>query len=263
MGTESEAVHVDLTGRVGLITIDNPPVNALSNRCLTAIGAAVSAAEALEHIRALVVASTGTRCFAAGADIAELHGMVGDETSAAARVALTSRVFHAFTSSALPIVAAVQASAVGSGCELALACDFVVLAESAQLGLPEASLGVIPGAGGTQRLARLLGSTRAKAALMLAGRIQAESALQMGLVSRVVASGDVFDETHAIAERLAAAAPASISAIKRLVNGSFDGTIAERLSAEREEFLAILRTADAREGCAAFLAKRSPEFQGR
>jgi len=255
-------VTTTLDGAVARIEIDNPPVNALSESVLDALGAAVASASDDLDVRAIVLASNGSKAFAAGADLSELEHMLGSREAAESHVALTRRVFGALRSSPVPFVAAVQADAVGGGFELALACDVIVAEEQVRVGLPESGLGLIPGAAGTQQLLRLLGPLFAKKLLMFGTLLGAEEAQRVGLVSEVVPEGQGLERAAAMASRLARGSSASLAAIKRVVH---EGVLRPDRGedVERHEFLQLLEGDDAREGCAAFLSKRRPVFGRR
>jgi enoyl-CoA hydratase len=255
-------VETTLDGGVARVEIDNPPVNALSESVLAALGDAVTSASATADVRAIVITSTGTKAFAAGADLSELEHMLGSREAAESHVALTREVFGALRSSPVPIVAALHANAVGGGLELALACDVVVAEEHVRLGLPESGLGLIPGAGGTQHLVRVLGPVLAKKLLMFGTLISAEDAHRAGLVSEVCPDGEAAARATELAARLAGGSAASLAAIKRVVH---EGVLHPERGedVERDEFLQLLVGDDAREGCAAFLSKRRPAFGRR
>lgn len=258
----SAAVRAAVEGSVARVEIDNPPVNALSESVLDALGQVVETAAATTDVRAIVITSTGDRAFAAGADLSELEHMLGSRKVAESHVALTSRVFGSLRNSPVPIVAAVHANAVGGGLELALACDVIVAEQHVRLGLPESGLGLIPGAGGTQQLTRILGPVLAKKLLMFGSLLSAEEANRIGLVSEVCPDGEAVARATELATRLAAGSSSSLAAIKRVVHaGVLHPDRGEEL--ERAEFLALLEGDDAIEGCAAFLAKRRPEFGRR
>lgn len=256
-GWENAPVKLETRGRVALAWLDNPPANALSPDMVDALRRAWDAAVD-GGARALVVASANARLFCAGADIKAFTAM--DDATGRAYVAGTHELLRAFERSAIVTIAAVNGLALGGGCELAMACDLRVAAESARFGQPEIKLGIIPGFGGTQRLARLVGRAKALELNLVGDPIRAQEARALGLANRVVADDELLPAALALAETLAAQAPLAVAAIKR-VSGheDLDAGIAD----EREAFADVFATADAREGIAAFLEKRAPEFQGR
>ena len=250
-------VKLETRGRVAIAWLDHPPANALSpdtvdglRRAWEAVGSA--------GVRALVIASANSRLFCAGADIKAFTAM--DDASGRAYVADMHELLRAFEHSSIVTIAAVNGLALGGGCELAMACDLRVAAASARFGQPEIKLGIIPGFGGTQRLARLVGPAKALELNLVGEPIRAEEAQALGLVNRVVPDEALLDTALELAETLAAQAPLAAAAIKRVsAHPDLDAGIA----AEQVAFAEVFASADARDGIAAFLEKRSPDFQGR
>jgi enoyl-CoA hydratase len=245
--------------RVALIRLDRPKANALSMAVLEQLEAAVRDLSA--NPPGAVVVWGGERIFAAGADIAEFGGPD--------RAAEFGRQFRAAFDglAALPraTIAAVNGFALGGGCELALACDLRVIADNAKFGQPEILLGIIPGAGGTQRLARLVGPARAKDLIFTGRQVDADEAMRIGVADRVVPAGDVLDTALALASDLAAGAVLAQGLAKRAIDEGFDGTLAEGLDLEAELFVRVFETEDAKTGVASFL-KEGPgkaRFTGR
>jgi enoyl-CoA hydratase len=244
---------------VALIRLDRPKANALSMAVLEQLEAAVRDLSA--NPPGAVVVWGGERIFAAGADIAEFGGPD--------RAADFGRQFRAAFDglAALPraTIAAVNGFALGGGCELALACDLRVIADNAKFGQPEILLGIIPGAGGTQRLARLVGPARAKDLIFTGRQVDADEAMRIGVADRVVPAGDVLDTALALASDLAAGAVLAQGLAKRAIDEGFDGTLAEGLDLEAELFVRVFETEDAKTGVASFL-KEGPgkaRFTGR
>jgi enoyl-CoA hydratase/carnithine racemase len=243
---------------VALIHLDRPKMNALSGAVLGQM--ASIAQELIADPPGAVVLWGGRRIFAAGAEIAELHGTGADSVGAAFTSALS-------TLAAIPrvTIAAVNGYALGGGLELALACDLRVCAEDAKLGLPEVLLGVIPGGGGTQRLPRLIGPSRAKEIIFSGRQVRAPEALAIGLVNRVTPAGDVLDEALEWAGLLARGALVAHGLAKAAVDQGLEGTLAEGLALEQQAFSAVARTEDAARGIASF-AEHGPgraSFVGR
>jgi len=257
-GWEEAPVKLETRGAVAIAWLDRPPANSLAPETLAALRRAWEQVEGGEGVRALAIASANPRLFCAGADIKAFAAM--DAGGARALVEDAHDLFRAFERSSIATVAAVNGLALGGGCELAMACDVRIAAASASFGQPEIKLGIVPGFGGTQRLARLVGSGRALE-LNLAGEpISAEQALAWGLATRVVPAEELLGEALAWAERLASRAPLAVQEIKRLgAEQDFDAGLA----AEREGFVSVFGSGDAREGIAAFLEKREPRFEGR
>ena len=257
-GVGAGAITVERQGKVALLRVDRPRVNALSLGVLAELHEAVSALAA-DLPGALVVTGTA-RAFSAGADISEFDGPERAREFAGAFAAPLDAL------AALPraTVAAISGAALGGGLELALACDFRIAAEGARLGLPEVLLGVIPGGGGTQRLARLVGPTKAKQLLLTGRYVGAEEALEMGLVDQVVPPAGLLDEALGLASRLAAAAVVAQGLAKRAVDEGSELPLAEGLRLERELFVEVFKTRDAEIGVRSFLEQGpgKAEFAG-
>ncbi|HVS44918.1 MAG TPA: enoyl-CoA hydratase-related protein [Candidatus Dormibacteraeota bacterium] len=253
----SDPVSVQIEGRVALVTIDHPPANAISRAVVQSLRDAVAGAVADGEIRALVITGAGQRFFAAGADVSEFPEAGGDIAIGGQQ--LTLEIERA----PLATIAAVNGMAFGGGCEIALACDVRIAAHTARLGQPEINLGIIPGWGGTQRLVRVVGQGRAMPLLLSGDPVDAQTALEIGLVSQVVEPDELIHTALALAERLAAKAPLALAATKRAVLDGMSLPIAEALEVERREFSGLFATADAREGVTAFLEKRQAAWTGR
>jgi enoyl-CoA hydratase len=253
----SDPVSVQIEGRVALVTIDHPPANAISRAVIEGLRAAVAGAAAGGEVRALVITGAGSRFFAAGADVSEFPSAGGSVAEGGQQLTLE------IEGSPLPTIAAINGVAFGGGCEIALACDIRIAARTARLGQPEINLGIIPGWGGTQRLVRVVGLGRAMPLLLTGEPVDAETALSIGLVSRVVDGAELTATALALAEKLAGKAPLALAATKRAVLEGMPLPIAGALEVERREFAALFETADAREGVGAFLEKRQPTWTGR
>jgi enoyl-CoA hydratase/carnithine racemase len=252
-------VRLESAAGIGTIRLDRPPVNALNTQVQEEIRAAALAAAEDPAVRAVVVWG-GARAFAAGADIAELADLSYAQMSA--RAAALSSAFDAVAKIPKPVVAAVTGYALGGGCELALACDWRVVAEDARLGQPEIRLGVIPGAGGTQRLARLVGPARAKDLIFSGRSVGAEEALRIGLADRVVPASGVYETAVELVRGYVDGPAQALRAAKLAVDGGLDLDLASGLAWESQLFAALFATQDRREGMAAFLDKRPPRFTG-
>lgn len=254
-------VHYERLGRLALITLDRPDrLNALNRHMLDCLDAAVASAEADREVCALVV--TGKGNFSAGADIGELTTLA-DQGAARAYLGRFRQVFERLANLQWLTVAAVAGPALGGGCELALTCDLRVADETASFGLPEVRLGILPGAGGTQRLPRLIGMAKAKEMLLLGARLTAAEALQCGLINRVSAVGQALDAALELAARCAELPPLAIAVIKRVVNRGIEAGLETGLALESEGIAALVSTEDFREGARAFLEKRQSQFRGR
>ena len=252
-------VEYTVMDAVARITLNRPPVNALNPELITDIGAALVEAAAPE-VRAVVI--TGTPHFAAGADItgfqAGFDGESDDELAGD-----LSAVVTRLESLEKPTIAAVNGFALGGGLELAMGADFRYLAEDARVGQPEILLGIIPGAGGTQRLPRLVGYQRALEMCLSGRQIGAEEAKALGIADKVIPAGDVVAVAIADAVRFATGPTAAYAAVKRAIRGGHGIQIDHGLAVEAAEFARVLETGDARIGVAAFLSKEKPRFAGR
>ncbi len=249
--------------RVAHLELANPPLNLVTSELLDDLDAALAALEAADpgDVRAVVVSGRGERAFSAGSDVRDFEGHRGP--GGRAHFERESRVSARLAALPMPTIAAIEGNALGGGLELALCCDIRIVSERAMFGLPEARLAVTPGAGGTQRLPRVVGLARAKE-LILTGRVlDAAEAARIGLVHEVVPAGEAVARARAIGEEIATLGPLAVRAAKALVDGALDRDIASGLDAEVEASLRIFATDDMLEGARAFLAKRDPEYRGR
>ncbi len=249
---QGELTRVELTGSVATLRLDRPPVNALNLAMQGEILAAARWMAGSERVRCVVIYG-GPRMFAAGADIKEMAAMSYQDMAAASH--LLQESFNAVANLPMPVVAAVTGFALGGGCELALCADLRVVGERAKLGQPEVLLGVIPGLGGSQRLPRLIGPSRAKDMILTGRYVGAEEARSFGLADRVVADDAVYDEALALAEQLAGGAPLALAAAKRAVNQGLEVDVATGCQIERLEFAGLFATDDRRLGMESFLAE--------
>jgi len=242
---------------VGIVTINRPAVlNALSNDILSDVVSALEAFDGRDDIRAMIVTG-GPQVFAAGADLRQLAA--APEQLMAARAPLWGRLRALRT----PLIAAVSGYALGAGCELAMSCDLVVASETARFGQPEINVGIIPGAGGTQRLTRAVGKARAMELVLTGRTLTAHEAERVGLVNRVVPVEVLADEALALAREIASKPPISARMAKEAVLKAFETSLEAGLDYERSCLARVLETEDAREGIAAFLEKRRPVYHGR
>ena len=251
-----DVVTVSVDGGIATIRLDRPPMNALNAQIQEDLRAAARDVSADNEVRAVVVYG-GEKVFAAGADIKEMARM--SYVDMAARAPELSSAFDAVARIPKPVVAAVNGYALGGGCELALACDWRVAAEDAKLGQPEINLGVIPGAGGTQRLARLIGPARAKDLVMSGRMVAADEALRIGLVP----AAEVYDAARELVSRYLTGPALALRAAKAAIDGGLSMDLAAGLAWESQLFAALFATEDKVEGMAAFVDKRKPKFTGR
>ena len=252
-------VRLEKTGGIGTIRLERPPVNALNTRVQEELREAAQAAAADASVRAVVVHGVG-RHFAAGADITEFTTVTYQEM--VARAAALSAAFDAVARIPKPVVAAITGYALGGGCELALACDWRVIADDAKLGQPEIKLGIIPGAGGTQRLARLIGPARAKDLVFSGRMVDSEEALRIGLADRVVPAAEVYDTAVELVRPYTTGPALALRAAKQAIDGGLNGDLATGLALESHLFAGLFATDDRLEGTTAFVEKRAPKFTG-
>jgi enoyl-CoA hydratase len=255
-------VRVEVEGPFATVMVDRPKsLNALDSRTLQELEKAAADLARREDLRGVIVTGAGEKAFVAGADIAEMNGM--DPAQARHFGALGQRVMDVIAALPMPVVAAVNGFALGGGCELALACDFIYASENARFGLPEVSLGVLPGFGGTQRLSRLLGRARAKELIFTGDLIDAAKAKEIGLVMEVVPLPKLLGHARAALERISRKGPLAVRLAKQTIDRGADLELADGLAIEREVFGDLFDSADRREGMKAFLEKRPPVFTGR
>ena len=253
-------ILVSTAGRVGLIQLNRPAqLNALNDALMEALGAALLAFDADPAIGAIVITGSD-KAFAAGADIAV---MADYDYMDAYRSDFITRNWETIRRVRKPVLAAVAGFAMGGGCELALSCDIVVAAESARFALPEIKLAMMPGAGGTQRLPRAVGKAKAMDLCLTSRMMDAAEAERAGLVSRVVPADKLLEEALAAAETIAGFSLPVIMMVKECVNRAYESPLAEGMLFERRTFHAAFGLADKKEGMAAFVEKRKPDFKNR
>jgi enoyl-CoA hydratase/carnithine racemase len=258
----SEFVTLEVDGAVGTIRLDRPPMNALNAQVQEELRAAAQEASARDDVRAVVVYG-GPKVFAAGADIKEMAEM--SYTDMVGRAAALQSAFTAVAKIPKPVVAAVTGYALGGGCELALCADYRVAADTAKLGQPEILLGIIPGAGGTQRLSRLVGPSKAKDLCFTGRFVDAEEALRIGLVDKVVTPEETYDAARAWAAQFAGGPSYALRAAKEAIDGGLSVDLDSGLAIERQLFAALFATEDRTIGMESFIANGpgKAQFQGR
>jgi enoyl-CoA hydratase len=253
---------IERDGHVAVVTVNRPKVlNALNTETMDELRRTILALKHDEGVRAVVITGAGDKSFIAGADINELA--VQTPAGGRAHALRGQHVFDLIENMGKPVIAAINGYALGGGCELAMACTLRVAADTAKMGQPEINLGIIPGYGGSQRLSRLVGAGRALEILLTGDQISAQEAYRIGLVNRVVPSGDVMNEARKLAAALAAKAPVAVHYIIDAVNKGLQMTFAEAQVFEATLFGLVASTEDMREGTRAFLEKRKAEFKGR
>ncbi|WP_433827037.1 enoyl-CoA hydratase/isomerase family protein [Actinoplanes sp. CA-015351] len=255
-----EFVRLEITDGIGTIRLERPPMNALNTQVQEELRAAAHAASTDDQVRAVVVFG-GEKVFAAGADITEFTTVTYQEM--VARAGALSSAFDAVARIPKPVAAAITGYALGGGCELALACDWRVVADDAKLGQPEIRLGIIPGAGGTQRLARLVGPAKAKDLIFSGRMVDAEEALRIGLADRVVPATDVYSTALALLRPYTTGPALALRAAKEAIDGGLSVDLASGLALESHLFAGLFATDDRVEGTTAFVEKRKPKFTGR
>ena len=255
-----EFVRLDAQDGIGTIRLERPPMNALNIQIQEELREAAATITGDDSIRAVVIYG-GETVFAAGADIKEMAGM--SYVDMVGRAAALSSAFDAVARIPKPVVAAITGYALGGGCELALACDWRVAAEDAKLGQPEIKLGIIPGAGGTQRLPRLVGPARAKDIIFSGRMVDAAEALAIGMVDKVVPAAEVYSTALAMVRGYATGPVQAVRAAKLAVDGGLEMAIGNGLAWESQLFAGLFATEDKHEGMTAFTEKRTPGFTGR
>ncbi|MBL8342150.1 MAG: enoyl-CoA hydratase [Rubrivivax sp.] len=246
--------------RTVLLRLNRPKqLNALNSELMDQLGAALLAADADAAVGCIVLTGSD-KAFAAGADIAAMARKTYAEAMAEPFI---TRNWQTIRQVRKPVIAAVAGFALGGGCELAMMCDFIIAADTAKFGQPEIKIGIIPGAGGTQRLPRAVGKSKAMDMVLTARMMDAAEAERAGLVSRVVAADKLMDEVLAAAEAINVLSPASVALAKACVNKAFEGGLDDGVDYERRIFHSLFATEDQKEGMAAFLEKRKPEWRLR
>ena len=255
-----ENILLERRGKVGIITLNRPKaLNALSNGLMNDLSAGLDELEADDEIGAIVL--TGSeKAFAAGADIKEMQGK---DYMAIYKENFITANWERVTTCRKPVIAAVAGYALGGGCELAMMCDFLLAADNAKFGQPEITIGTVPGAGGTQRLTRAIGKSKAMEMVLTGRQMGAEEAERAGLVARIIPLADLLDEAVKSAEKIASLSLPIVMMAKDSVNSSFETTLTEGIKVERRIFHSTFGTADQIEGMAAFSEKRPPNFTNK
>jgi enoyl-CoA hydratase/carnithine racemase len=247
-----------LDGHTAIVTLDHPPAHTWTAESLAALEGLVADVSAVPEIRALVITGSGSKFFSAGADLKLFAG--GDKAAAAEMARRFGRAFEALAGFRGVSIAAINGYAMGGGLECALACDIRIAEAHAQMALPEAGVGLLPCAGGTQNLAWLVGEGWAKRMILAGERVDAHRALAIGLVEEVVPEGAALATAVALAGKVARQSPASVTACKALIQGARQRPMQHCLPVEREAFIDLFDTADQKEGVNAFLEKRAPRW---
>jgi enoyl-CoA hydratase len=252
-------ILVERDERVGIVTLNRPEqLNALNFQLVHELGEALQEFDRDETIGCIIITGSGEKAFAAGADIKEMADKSPVEMMIGGFEAWEG-IRHVRT----PLIAAVNGYALGGGCELALHCDMIVASENARFGQPEIAIGIIPGAGGTQRLARTLGKYRTMEMVLTGAQVCAQELANHGLVNRVVPKGEHLTEAIKLAKTVAAQAPVAVRLAKEAVQVAFETSLEEGLEIERKNFFLLFSTEDMREGMRAFIEKRKAQFKGK
>jgi len=254
-----ETLILDREESFAVITLNRPPANAISETLIRELNAALSALQTDDTVRAVIITGSGERIFCGGADLGSAFSGGDVETF----IRFGNSVMRKMERFPKPIIAAINGHAMGGGCEIAMACHLRLLKETARMGQTESNLGIIPGYGGTQRLPRLIGRTKALEYLLLGTQIPAAECLTLGLVNRLCKEGETLNDAKALARQLAKRAPLATAAIIRAVDEGLEAPMARSIDIELDAFMPTLRSEDAAEGIQAFFTKREPEFKGR
>ena len=254
-------VRVEKEGRVAIVTIDNPPMNVLGKQVKQELDEVFTGLATDETVGSVILTGAGERAFMAGADIKEFpDNMKAGKEEKLERSKDSHRVLSKIADLPKPTIALLNGLALGGGCELALTCDLRIAEEHAKIGLPEIKLGLFPGGGGTQRLPRLIGISKAKELMFTGDPLTAEEAFQIGLVNDVVPSGKGMETAKSYAARIAAHSSESLRRIKQAVNEGMEQPLETGLELEAQLFADVFETEDVKEGVKAFLEKRKPVF---
>ena len=245
--------------RFAIITLNRPPANAISETLMRELNAALTELAADDAVRAVIITGAGDKIFCAGSDLGSAFagGSVDDF------IRLGNALMRKIERFPKPVIAAINGHALGGGCEIAMACHFRLLKESARMGQTETNLGIIPGYGGTQRLPRLIGRTKALEFLILGTQIPAPECLALRLVNRLCKEGETLSDAKALARQIAKRPPIATAAVIEAVDEGLEVPMAKSIDVEIDAFMKTLRTEDAAEGIQAFFAKREPQFKGK
>jgi enoyl-CoA hydratase len=255
------SVNYVVQADVATVTVDHPPVNALNEALWIRIGEIFEEISLRKDIKVAIITGAGEKAFVAGADITELGAKRRFDGEAYSRLCQESLNKVEFCPQ--PVIAAINGFALGGGCELIMACDIRLASQTARIGVPEINLGIIPGAGGTQRITRIIPKGYAKLMVLSGDMIPAEEALRIGLVDKVVPPENLTEEAKSLAEKLAAKAPMALQIAKKAVNEGIAVSLREGLNLEAHYFGVLCATEDKNEGVDAFLNKRKPTYKGK
>lgn len=259
-----QLVHLEKQEGIAVVTIDNPPMNVLSSQVVSELGEVFTDIANDTSVVVAILTGAGDRAFMAGADIKEFPSKLGlTKEELKENNMNTHKLLNYIDHLPKPTIAMLNGITFGGGCELALTCDIRIAEQHAKLGLPEVKLGLFPGGGGTQRLPRLIGPSKAKELMFLGDPITAEEALSLGLVNHVAATGEGMNMAMEMAKRMAGYSLQALSRIKRAVNEGCDTNFDAGIETEADLFAEVFMTEDVKEGVGAFIEKRSPSFNHR
>jgi len=263
LGANGQNILVTREDNIAIVTFNRPKVlNALSHATMVELSAAMDELDSDPNVRCVILTGAGEKAFVAGADINELRA-IASATAGADFAAWGQDILFKIENLAKPVIAAINGYALGGGCELAMACDIRIAADSALLGQPEINLGLIPGYGGTQRLPRLVGKGRAKWLVLSGDRISAQEALHIGLVDMVVPAAELMDKARELARKLASKAPLAVACAKNCINVGAEIDLVTACAYEASQFGLTCGSEDRVEGTSAFLEKRPAQFKGK
>jgi len=257
--SEYTNVRVAVEDRVAVLTIDHAPANAFNRATIADLDAAMDELIDNDQVKVIIITGAGEFAFVAGADINEI-GQVRDGAEALAFITQGQGVFNKIENCPKPVIAAINAVALGGGLELAMACHMRIMADRARVGQPETNLGIIPGWGGTQRLPRLVGSAKAIELILTGDMVNAQEAFRLGLVNKVVPAGQVLAEAKGLAKKIAAKSKLTNEATMKAVIGGRKGSLIDGLALEADQFTRLIGSHDTTEGVSAFLQKRQAKF---
>ena len=261
----ADFIRYTIEDKVAVLVIDHPPVNALNPQTLKELSTAIDELTANPAVKVLVITGGGQLAFIAGADLGVIGGIVKTRNESAGKelIELGQGVFNKIEHSNKPVIAAVNGACLGGGLELAMACHIRICGDRARLGQPEINLGIIPGWGGTQRLARIVGPAKATELILTGDQITAQQAMQLRLVNMVVPGGEVMRQAKGLAAKIANKGALAVAAAMTAIRAGLDAELPAGLEAERRQFDIVMASDDAREGITAFLEKREAKFQDK